>query len=807
MAPKTGKAGKTGKVGAPIRRAALLAVCGLGLFGAWPVPAQAAPPAVGVRAAAAAAATTTTLTPSANPSPAGRALTLRAQVRGAAPTGAVQFKDGAADLGAPVPLINGQATLDVTPATAAGHVYGAAYPGDPGNAPSAAQATVNVTAAPTTTTLTASPAAATPATAVTLTATIQGAGPPGGAVTFFDGATALHTVPVVGGQATWRQTLADGLHPLAARYAGDAGHATSTSTPALVHVGATATAPATAALQWSYQYDAQGHLTQAVDANAATTRPTWDGLARPVKIASPAPAPGQAAPVVQLGHDLRDQPTTVTDPRGLTTAYSSDGLGNTTAQSSPDTGLTTATFYDDGLLHTRRDARGRTATFTYDALDRPKTITFDGGVGTTFTYDETAGGNAGRGHLTTMVDESGTTRWSYDGLGRVTSKTQTTGPAAPPFTIATTWGTTGPATGKPQTIRYPSGARIRYGYDAAGRVDDVQVTGADGVVTPILSGLSYTAAHQPRSWAWGVGGVVSQRGFDGNGRLVSYPLGNPAGTGASAGVMRTLGVDAAGRIIGYSHTPSGRGDQRFSLDGLDRLTAATPGAGNAGNAYGYAYDASGNRTQSTINGTTYASTVSATSNRLTNVATAAGAANAQTYDAAGHLSGEGQGGTETYSARGRLSRQARDGHTVSYLINGLEQRTVKTGPSAVVPTGTAYYVHDDAGRLVGEYDASGQALYETVYLGDLPIAVLTQPALNQTTVSYVYADHLNTARVIVRPADQAILWRWDSPEPFGQTPPDANPNGLGVFTYSPRFPGQVADAESGWFHNGYRDYD
>jgi RHS repeat-associated protein len=94
-----------------------------------------------------------------------------------------------------------------------------------------------------------------------------------------------------------------------------------------------------------------------------------------------------------------------------------------------------------------------------------------------------------------------------------------------------------------------------------------------------------------------------------------------------------------------------------------------------------------------------------------------------------------------------------------------------------------------------------------VYLGDLPVAALTQAAIGQTTVSYIYADHLNTARVIVRPSDQAILWTWASTEPFGQTLA-ANPNSatLGAYTYNPRFPGQVFDAEAGWFYNWHRDY-
>jgi RHS repeat-associated protein len=76
-----------------------------------------------------------------------------------------------------------------------------------------------------------------------------------------------------------------------------------------------------------------------------------------------------------------------------------------------------------------------------------------------------------------------------------------------------------------------------------------------------------------------------------------------------------------------------------------------------------------------------------------------------------------------------------------------------------------------------------------------------------TTANYIYADHLNTARVIVRPSDQKFVWTWGSSEAFGQATANANPSGLGNFTYNPRFPGQVADSESGWNYNGNRDYD
>ena len=49
----------------------------------------------------------------------------------------------------------------------------------------------------------------------------------------------------------------------------------------------------------------------------------------------------------------------------------------------------------------------------------------------------------------------------------------------------------------------------------------------------------------------------------------------------------------------------------------------------------------------------------------------------------------------------------------------------KSGPR-MVPTGAAYFVRDEQGRLLGEYDANWCAVYETIYLGDTPVAVMKQ---------------------------------------------------------------------------------
>jgi RHS repeat-associated protein len=128
----------------------------------------------------------------------------------------------------------------------------------------------------------------------------------------------------------------------------------------------------------------------------------------------------------------------------------------------------------------------------------------------------------------------------------------------------------------------------------------------------------------------------------------------------------------------------------------------------------------------------------------------------------------------------------------------------------MVPTGAAYYLYDEQGQLLGEYDSTGAPVYETIYLGSLPVGVTKQTGTvangnMSTTVYNVSADQIATARVITK-QDQTIVWRWDTAEAFGGTLPDQNPNNQGTFVYNQRFPGQVFDAETGLFQNWNREY-
>ena len=196
--------------------------------------------------AAVAGATSTALVSSLNPSTVGQSVTFTATVTGASPTGTVQFKDGAANLGSAVALSGNVATLTTSALTQGSHAITAVYGGDANNATSTSpvvnQVVNSAGAGATTTSLTSSQNPSTLGQSVTFTATVSGATPTG-TVQFFDGASSLGTAAVGGGTATLTTSaLTQGTHTVTATYGGDVNNAASTS-PAVQQVVNTVVIP------------------------------------------------------------------------------------------------------------------------------------------------------------------------------------------------------------------------------------------------------------------------------------------------------------------------------------------------------------------------------------------------------------------------------------------------------------------------------------------------------------------------------------------------------------------------------------
>lgn len=439
--------------------------------------------------------------------------------------------------------------------------------------------------------------------------------------------------------------------------------------------------------------------------------------------------------VTNVVYNANDLVTRITDPRNLATAYVYNGLGDRTSTQSPDTGTTTKTYDAAGNVLTSTDARGMTTTFTYDALNRLASLTYADGKTVAYAYDQ---GTNGKGHLTTMTDPSGSTTWTYNIYGRLLTKQQKTGDV----TLTTSY-TYDSATGKLSTVTYPSGRQLSYTYDTVSK----KLASIQANSTTLINGLTYRPFGPVASWTQGNGKTYA-RSFDQDGRLVGITI------GGSSPETVTLTYDAASRITGIASN-------------LAAPKIASTGTTN----FQYA----------------------ATSNRQTG--SAGGMSKAYTYDAAGNITGDGSA-TFTYGANGRLS-QVTKGGTTTYAINGLGQRVAKSGSGA--NGGTIYFVYDEAGHLIGEYNASGTMMQETAWLGDLPVGV--RKAAGQY---YINPDHLG-APLSITDVSGKVVWRWDR-DPYGNGEPNNDPSGLGAFKYNLRFPGQYYDNETGLHYNNFRDY-
>jgi RHS repeat-associated protein len=451
----------------------------------------------------------------------------------------------------------------------------------------------------------------------------------------------------------------------------------------------------------------------------------------------------------------------VTDPRSKVTSYTYNTLGDLTQQVSPDTGTTTNTYDSGGNVATSTDARTKTGTYGYDSLNRVTSLTYPDQT-ISYTYDS---GSNQKGRLTQVSDASGSTSWSYDTHGRVLSRQQSMG-------VTKSLGYAYDSAGRLETLTLPSGNTIGYGY-ADGKVTSLTLNGS----TTILSNVLYQPFGPTSGWTWG-NSTLAVREYDTDGKVTDID---------SAG-LKTYSYDDAFRITGITDAADASLSQSYGYDLLDRLASATGTSLNQG----WTYDANGNRLSQTGSAaSTYS--VNSANNRLSSVSGAL--TRTYGYDNAGNTTSDGTA-TFTYNDAGRMVSATKASETTTHALNALGQRVKKTTSGS-----SRYFVYDEAGHLVGEYDNAGNLIQETVWLGDTPVATLRPNGDH----FYVHTDQLNTPRRISRPSDDVVVWRWDS-DPFGTTSANEDPDGdSNLFAYGLRFPGQYFDSETGLHYNYMRD--
>jgi RHS repeat-associated protein len=444
-------------------------------------------------------------------------------------------------------------------------------------------------------------------------------------------------------------------------------------------------------------------------------------------------------------------------------------------ETSPDRG-TTVYYYDaDANLTKEVDALSITATYTYDVLDRLATVAYpaDTAENVTYTYDQTGTGFAfGIGRLTSMADQAGTLTRKYDERGDVVSEAR-----SPTGGGTSTTGYGYDAAQRIASITYPDGALVAYTRDAMGRITGVSGTPSGGSPTTLASSITYEPLGPWAGLTFG-NGIVETPTWDIDYRIthlvdgtiqnISYTWNNDfvqvyTDNLASGNLLTNIDNDAAARIGSFQWTS---GLPTIHYDNNNNRT----GYGT----YTFGMTAHTNKLASFNNGTAYTITNNANGN-------VSGISPAWTTGVT----------TLAYNNANRLSSVSGSSGTLgSYLYDGFGNRYSKTvGSTATIFT----YAPD--GTLLAENNGTSETDY--VYINDRPLAMFNNAGAG--TYTYLQDDRMGRPQVATN-SSGTVVWK-ASYFPWGETLATS-----GSFVVNLRFPGQYYDAESGFSHNGFRDY-
>jgi RHS repeat-associated protein len=478
----------------------------------------------------------------------------------------------------------------------------------------------------------------------------------------------------------------------------------------------TETAPESlGSVQKTFTYDARNNPLTVTDPKGNVTSYTYDSLGNLTSITL------NSTPLASYTYNSSGQPLTATDANDHTTTYAYDSTGNVTSVTDPLGNETTYTYDPTGHILTAVAPLGNvsganqsdyTTTFTYDAAGNVLTATDPLGHSTTITYDA-----AGR-VLTSTDANSHTTTFAYDGKGHLSSTTGAdpdgSGPLLAPVSSYTYDGS-----GNQLTETDPNNHTTTYVYDASNRL--LSRTTADGAKTTF--------------------------GYDANGNLVNVtePRGNVAGANAAdyttnytydAAGRQLTSTDPLGHVTTYVYdsvgnrsavTDANNHTTTYTYDAVGRaLSVTAPDAG----VTSYVYDDNGNvlsRTDANNHTTNYLydsanELIQVTSEDPDGPGPAPAPVITNAYDANGNL-------TATTDPNGNASSEMADGVTTRTYDRA--NRLTAVSYSDTTPAVT--YSYDGAGNRVEATDGAGQVSYTYDNLDRLKTV-----ARGADTFSYAY---------------------------------------------------------------------
>jgi YD repeat-containing protein len=405
-----------------------------------------------------------------------------------------------------------------------------------------------------------------------------------------------------------------------------------------------------------------------------------------------------------------------------------DPYGRLQTKHVPEQNAGTATAYaynPDDTIYSVTDARGASATYTYNGRHLVTAINYWAPAGITPTANVTLGYDAA-GNRISMTDGFGSKSYSYSQLSQLMSETRQFADPSPPYlngsyTLSYDYN----FAGELKKITDPTNMTINYSYDSAGRLNTV--TGSDN----LYAGVSqYASGLQYRAW-----GAVKHLGY---GNLLTLDLSYNNRLQATEYDLKTSGGSfvmgdqyqyySDGRLSGSTDLTNSNLNRGYGYDQVGRLGGGTTANGSLNGPYSqsYSYDVWGNMTYRSWRTFAYnqfchciaPQTNSSSSTYSNNRNTASG----WNYDADGRLLASSDSGVNlnyTFDAVGQLISSTGPGRTIGQGVDGdgLRARWVENSV-------TTYYVRSTllGGQTIIELDQYGNKTRGYVYGGGQEIA-------------------------------------------------------------------------------------
>jgi RHS repeat-associated protein len=455
-----------------------------------------------------------------------------------------------------------------------------------------------------------------------------------------------------------------------------------------------------------------------------------------------------------LGLDVLGQQVLVQDPAAETRTQF-DGLGRPTRITTGPPGgggpqVRAFTYTAFGDLASRTDPETGTTTFeAHNALGAPTRIREAGGRTTVVAYD-----GLGRVTSRTNPDTEDSLEFTYAGPHRASASSRSGNRVS---SVALEYDALGRCVGETLRPNADSTWTIGYGYDAFGRRD--QVVYPDG---RIVRYAFDPKTGQPGTATLGQGGQLVHLDFN--------PWGNRAGAVFGSGAREAWGYDSTGtRMTRWTVAPVGAGtpptDRAYAYDALDHLQAAgewtslahdplgrLTAAEGPGRAFAYGHDAFHNLIRARASGAVPTGSVDfaldpLADNRLPSLANGVPGWD---LNAAGEATSLGTGLAAdpvlrlAWDGLGRLASTTRaEGvQTFGYFPTGLRSLQLEAGH----PERSRAYVYTQEGLLLGEYSGEGGSLTwlrDVIHLGGQAVAEIDGAGIHE-----LHCDPQGTPRLI-----------------------------------------------------------